>query len=487
MQYQLFCIFVCAHAQLFFLTADGHAHLRAAAFAVEPLRQQLGFLRLERIGEQNALGNVFAKLVEPREEGNERRAVEDFICAEVKGLAVGDRAAADKQDRHRTAQIVAVHADDIALGIGRGDDMLLVTELADIADAVTVFGRALKFEIFRSRLHLLLEQPEQAAVVAAQQVRSLVVALAQLLRRHPARAADADALADMVIQAGAALADVLRELSVTARQSQRLAHGIDDAQRRPVGGKRSEILRAVAVVPRRHRQRGIVALRKLDIGVALRVLKLDVIVRHVLLDERIFQHQRFQLGGGMVDLEMIDGGDHLSRFARRNAARCKIAGHTVLQRLRFADVNHAVEFIAHDVHTGRGRKQSRFLEQLGLLHSIHPLRKHKTPGPIGKMSPDASINPIHTKLSAVQVGKDKVDEPVHSFLLVHTVGDDCNLLALRDPQRQNAEQTFRIGSPVAVFNPYGAFIRIGLLYKKGCRSCVQPDCILNRYGFGKHR
>ena len=58
------------------------------------------------------------------------------------------------------------------------------------------------------------------------------------------------------------------------------------------------------------------------------------------------------------------------------------------------------------------------------------------------MSPDASIDPFCAKLSAVEAGKDEVDESVYGFLLVRTVGNDGDLLALRDSQRQNAEQTF---------------------------------------------
>ena len=252
--------------------------------------------------------------------------------------------------------------------------MLLVAELADVLYAVAVFGRALELQIFRRLNHLLLQQPEQAAVIAAQQMRGLLVALAQLRRRDRAGAADAYALPDVEIQAGAALADVLRELLMAARQSQRLAHRADDAVRRRVRRKRPVVLRAVAVVAGGHGQSGILALRELDIGVALRVLELDVVVRHVLLDERVLQHQRLQLGGGVIDLEAVDGGDHFGRLARRNAARREIAGNAVLQRLRFADVDDAVELVAHDVHARRRRQQSGLCQQLGFFHALPPLK-----------------------------------------------------------------------------------------------------------------
>ena len=203
--------------------------------------------------------------------------------------------------------------------------MLPVAQLSDTADTVAVGGGTLELHQLRGALHFPLKQIYEMSVIAAQQMLRLTVALLQLLLRRKPPAAYPYALTDVVVKAGARRAYVPREHLFAGGKSKRAAHRGNDVERDASGRKRSEILCLVIVPPGGYRKRGIVPGRKLDIRIALGILELYIIAGHVLLYEPVLQHQRLQLGGGMIHLESLHRIDHSPCFARRNAAGCKIA------------------------------------------------------------------------------------------------------------------------------------------------------------------
>ena len=105
-----------------------------------------------------------------------------------------------------------------------------------------------------------------------------------------------------------------------------------------------------------------------DVRIALVVAQLDVERRPVALDQVGLEDQRLGLGRGHDRLETGDPGDHVvdlrmlsrSRGHRIGRVRVSVRGqrglevaeHAPPERLRLADVQHAVVGIAVDVHAG---------------------------------------------------------------------------------------------------------------------------------------
>ena len=77
-------------------------------------------------------------------------------------------------------------------------------------------------------------------------------------------------------------------------------------------------------------------------------------MRLVELDERIFQHERLELGIHHDDVEVVDLGGHGGHLGGMIAS--KIAGDPVFQGFCLAHVDHLAALVQHDVHTGQQRQ-----------------------------------------------------------------------------------------------------------------------------------
>src|SRR3954471_14423062 len=102
---------------------------------------------------------------------------------------------------------------------------------------------------------------------------------------------------------------------------------------------------------------------------SLIVAKGNVVTRPIFLDQFALEQNRFRFAADRVRLKIpcrIEQGAcfqiGLGQFRRQ-----KIRAHALTQVACFADVNHAVEPIAHQVHTGLVRHLVHFLLKISLL------------------------------------------------------------------------------------------------------------------------
>ena len=103
--------------------------------------------------------------------------------------------------------------------------------------------------------------------------------------------------------------------------------------------------------------------RQLDVRIGLVVAQQDVEARLVLLDEVVFERQRFFF---VIDQDVVD----IARFRDEGAGLgvgelvfLEVAADAVSQDLRLADVDDLPGAVLVQVHSGRERQLSDFLVQ----------------------------------------------------------------------------------------------------------------------------
>ena len=255
----------------------------------------------------------------------------------------------------------AAEAYRVSVGKGRGNDTLLVRQPLYRAQPVAQLGGALESQLFRRLLHLASQLIRELLALAVEYHRRLRYAAAVILRtavlQAPARAA-----AHVVVEAGALLADIPREFPRAVRQQQRLGDRAYNVVGLAAPAEGAEVF--CPVLPRAVRQRHFrVLLMQIepDKRVALVILEQDVVVRLVLLYERVFQHQRLELAARDNDVEVM----HLLHHGLdlRQMLPVEIAADAVLQLLRLADVYDLSVLVEHDVHARQQRQIICFFTQ----------------------------------------------------------------------------------------------------------------------------
>ena len=144
----------------------------------------------------------------------------------------------------------------------------------------------------------------------------------------------------------------------------------------------AEIARAVVRDARGQRDDGI-GLTQVDaqVGVALIVLEQDVVFRHIVLDERAFEHERLELRRGGDRLKMIDIRHHFARFCIVRRRILKILADAVFQFFCLADVDHGPGGVFHQINARLiGQRQRGLLQFLtGHACSILTRKLPQTP------------------------------------------------------------------------------------------------------------
>ena len=251
--------------------------------------------------------------------------------------------------------------DSVSVGKGRGDNALLVRQPLYRAQPVAQLCGALESQLFRRLLHLALQLIRELLALAVKYHRRLryaaAVVLCAAVFQAPARAA-----AHVVVEAGALLAYIPRELPRAVRQQQRLGYRAYNVIGLSAPAERTEVF--CSVFPRAVRQRHPRVLFmqvQPDKWVALVVLEQNVVVRLVLLYERVFQHQRLKLAARDNDIEVM----HLLHHGLdlRQMFPVEIAADAVLQLLRLADVYDLSVLVEHDVHARQQRQIICFFTQ----------------------------------------------------------------------------------------------------------------------------
>ena len=187
-------------------------------------------------------------------------------------------------------------------------------------------------------------------------------------------AAQRHALADVGVEAGAALADVLGEAAVAAGQQEGILGHFHHLTHREAAGEGADVVGLVVVLLQRRRDAGVVASGYLDVAVALVVLQKDVVFRGVGLDLAGLQHQGLELALADDDVKGEGVLDHLGDLCVVGHALPEVLADTGAQPLGLADVDYFVPLVPDDVDTRQQRQHFCFFVQFGLGHGGAPFR-----------------------------------------------------------------------------------------------------------------
>lgn len=129
---------------------------------------------------------------------------------------------------------------------------------------------------------------------------------------------------------------------------------LKDFPDRTAVGKRTIILRPVAhALPTSDVRTGILMAHiEANIGVCFVVFKTDVVLGLVLLDERVFEKQRFDLGPCSHEFHIDDVGDEMLGFSASLIQVLEITADAVFEALGLAHVDDQPVGIFHEVDAG---------------------------------------------------------------------------------------------------------------------------------------
>ena len=326
---------------------DVKLHL-AAAFFVE------GLLQSVRIRRQLVHGNDFwdlliVQIVAGQELFPHRVDIRRIV--EQKLPLIGEPPFPEAQHRRADAAGGARQRHHVHLHVRVHHHLLACGHFRDSVDLVADEGGGLKFQSIGSFQHPLVEGLQDIFFAVADEVDGtfdglIVVFAADLAAAH------GHALADMGVQAGAALADVLRETLIAPGQ-QKGVHGcLGHFAGRKAGRIGAQILRVVVLLLQGEREAGPGLFGDLDIAVAFVVLEQDVVFGGVGLDLAGFQHQRLKLALADDDVEREGVGDHLADLVVVGHALPEILADPDAQPLCLANIDDGIGFIPDDINTG---------------------------------------------------------------------------------------------------------------------------------------
>ena len=159
-----------------------------------------------------------------------------------------------------------------------------------------------------------------------------------------------------------------RLVGAAASQAEFIAHQVERRSERARVRKWAEVTRAVVLAhPRQLKTGNQIAHVDLDQQVRLVVAERDVVARSVFLDEPAFEQQRLRFGFDNVVLEIPDALDESASFhvGSLPARRHEVAADAFAQVSRLADVDDAVQAVAHQVNARLVRHVAQFLGEIG--------------------------------------------------------------------------------------------------------------------------
>ncbi len=354
----------------------GHIQLHlAAALLVQRLLQGI-HVRRQRI-HRDDLGNLLIVQIVPGQKFLPHRVDVGGVMEQELPL-VGEPPFAEAQHRRayaagRTGQRHHVH-----LYVRVHDHLLPGAHLGDGVDLVPDEGRRLELQPVGGLQHPLVESFQDILFAVTDQVHRpfyrLVVGLAADLA-----AAHRHALANVGVQAGPPLADVLWEALGATRQQKGIHGGLCHLPCRKAGGVGADILCPVLLLLQGEGKARPVLPGDADIAVALVILEQDVVFGGVGLDLAGFQHQCLEFALADDDVKGVGVGDHLADLVVVGHALAEILAHPDAQALGLADINDGVAFVPDDIHPGQQRQHTGLLVQLCLGHLLRflPTRKKR--------------------------------------------------------------------------------------------------------------
>ena len=235
----------------------------------------------------------------------------------------------------RTRQRYHVH-----LHVGVNYDLLPCRHLGNGGDLVADEGRCLKFQPVRGFQHPLVEGFQNILFAVADEVDSAFDGLLVVFTAYLA-AAHRHALADVGVQAGPPLSDVLREALGAARQQKGIHGCFCHLPRCKAGGVGADILCPVLLLLQGEGKARPFLPGDADIAVTLVILEQNVVLGRVRLDLAGFQYQCLKLALADDDVKGVGVGDHLA--------------YPDAQALGLADIDDGVAFVPDDIHPGQQR------------------------------------------------------------------------------------------------------------------------------------
>ncbi len=271
-------------------------------------------------------------------------------------LAADDAPLADVEDLDRGFEFVLGDPDHVEVLAAFGDHLLLLDRLADGEQPVTEAGGPFELQSGRRGLHVGFETVDDLVGVAVEELAQVgdELAVRHLLDLADARAG---ALLDVEQQARPPETLVLIELRLAARshgeRPQQEVEGVADCVRMGVG---PEVTRALAFAATHHERSGpLLVDGDGEERVALVVAKAHVETRVVLLDERVLEHQRFDLVAHDRPLHGLGRLDHLGGPRVQIDRRLEVVRQPLAQVRRLADVDHAAVGVLELVRARRFR------------------------------------------------------------------------------------------------------------------------------------
>ena len=252
-------------------------------------------------------------------------------------------------ERHqRRLGVNRENIDVVALGRSH---LLPLFDLFDGGDQVAQSGRLLEAHLLAGRLHANAHVARQVRVPAFQEEadvahrRRVRLIGGQSLYARPQAAVNVKLQAGLGVKSG--------EVHLARWHQEVPVDEVHQAVRQVGREVRTEIGRAVLPQPSRHVNPGILFVSQLDVRVRFVVAQQDVEARLVLLNQVVFESERFLL---VINQNVVD----IARFADQRSGLDigqlvlgKVAAHPVSQALRLADVDHPAAGVLVQIHSGR--------------------------------------------------------------------------------------------------------------------------------------
>ena len=359
------------------VAALGHVqlHLRAA-------RLVQSFIQCLRVGRQGVHGNRFRDRLAvevilrqkflPHGVDVRRVAEQELPLVGQASVTIAQHGGADRVGRAR-------QCDDVHLGVALHDDLLPGCHAVNGHDLVAQQRRRLKVKPLRRSLHLLPQLPDDVLFAVADHpqcaLHSVVVS-----STGDFAAAHGHALADVGVEAGAALAEILRKVLIAPRQQEavlRRFHHLPHGKRR---GERADVVGVVVILLQRGGDARPGPARDLDIAVALVVFQQNIVLRRMGLDLAGLEDERLKFRLTDNDVKREGVGDHLADLGVVGHALPEILRHAGFQALGLADIDDRVRLVPDDVDAGQQRQHTGLFIKFSFCHGVLPFLYKKSGG-----------------------------------------------------------------------------------------------------------
>ena len=470
----------------------GNAKLGASAILLlHQLGEQLPILQLER-KQDMFRGKATAEVVLLHQAGDRLFPIvgggENLIFL-IQQIAV-----AEMEHRKAGLHLGLAIAHHIRIRQSTRRHQLLLSQSFHGVQPVPQGGGQLELQMIGSLDHLRLDLLRHGLVVSGEQLSGLLHGLA-VFGAGFAWLAPTGTLVHMVIEAGALLTHIPRKLLAAGGKLQGVLHRLQDIVSHAPAAERTVIMGTIIRDFAHQRDSGINLLHiQAKVGIALIILQEDVVLGHIPLDQRAFQHQRLKFTGGHNHVKMMDFTYHDAGFRCMGSRVLKVLADPVFQFFRFADIDDLVGFVPHDIHARRIGQRKCFLLQFIKGHVQTPKKDRPMQllalrrsiegrsGTGGWVISRAGVSYV----KSVNVPLEQSFQCIHSSLSIGTDSAQGNRGTGDNPQGHNTKQALGIHLAALGLQPNAAFKLIGLLYEVGSLSVVQAGFTAHNNFFVEH-